>query len=64
MSSRLTSGDSQLGDQIDRKVMVTRIDANGKAKTRIGRRVHVPRKKGTPAKNRIWGSPKSSVGNR
>ncbi|WP_419933672.1 hypothetical protein [Candidatus Palauibacter sp.] len=64
MSSRLTSGASQLGDQPTKKLRVTRSATIGKAKTMIGRRVQVPRKKATPAKSRIWGAPKRSVGKR
>ncbi len=64
MSSRLTSGESQSGDQVAKKASVTRTDAMGKAKTMIGRRVQAPRKKATPPKSRICGTPKRSVGKR
>ena len=64
INARLSSGDSQLGDHVVSTVKVSRSVTIGNRKTRIGRRVQVPIRNGTPANTRIWGTPKSSVGKR
>ena len=56
MSSRLSRGSSQLGDQFQRKNRENSTAATGSTNTSIGRRLRSPIAKQAPAKNRIVGS--------